>query len=71
MRKIPHVVDESTAKGTTEWLDMDQMVAKYCADRTLQVPTDVRGRMRVHIQAIDSGLVQQSGTHKEGVHERG
>lgn len=71
MQEVQHVVDESTAKGTPEWLDMDRTVAKYCGDRRLPVPTDLRERMRVHIQAIDAGLVEQSGTHKEGAHERG
>lgn len=71
MREVQHVVDESTANGATEWLDMDRMVAKYCGDRTLPVPTDLREKMRVHIQAIEAGLVEQSGTQKEGAHERG
>ncbi len=71
MRKIPHVFDESTADGIPEWLDMDRTVARYCGDRLLSVPTDLREKMRVHIQAIEAGLFEQSGTQKEGAHERG
>jgi hypothetical protein len=60
-----------TGDGIPEWLDMDLAVARYCEGRRLSIPTDLREKMRVHIQAIETGLLEQSGTHKEKAHDRG
>lgn len=69
MQEVQHVLDESTADGMPEWLDMDWTIVRYCGDRKLSVPTDLREKMRMHIQAIEAGLLEQSGTQKEGADE--
>lgn len=47
---------EGQEQGVPDWLDMDQVVERYCAQRGLQVPIDVAGKMNLHIQAIEEWL---------------
>lgn len=43
-------------QGVPDWLDMDQVVDRYCVERGIQVPTDVTRKMNLHIQAIEEWL---------------
>ena len=36
-----------------EWIDMDLVVTRYCVRQTLPIPTEVSGKMALHIQAIE------------------
>lgn len=44
------------AKDAPDWLDMDQAVGRYCAERGLTMPTELEDRMTMHIQAIEARL---------------
>lgn len=41
-----------------DWLDMDQVLERYCVERGMAVPDDVDGRMVLHIEAIRECLRQ-------------
>lgn len=36
-----------------EWIDMDLVVARYCASQNSPIPSEVSGKMALHIQAIE------------------
>lgn len=36
-----------------EWIDMDLVVARYCARQHVPIPTEVSAKMALHIQAIE------------------
>ena len=39
-----------------EWLDMDSAVSAYCEEVGLEKPTDVSGKMQMHLRAIEVWL---------------
>jgi len=36
-----------------EWIDIDLVVTRYCVRQTIPIPTEVSGKMALHIQAIE------------------
>jgi hypothetical protein len=59
-------VEQEQEHRVPDWLDMDRVIELYCVQQQQPVPTDVLGKMQLHIQAIDTWMVTQSTQNKEG-----
>lgn len=44
---------QGQAEVMPEWIDMDLVVTRYCARQNSPIPTEVSGKMALHIQAIE------------------
>lgn len=38
--------------GTLNWMDMDQLVSRYCRQKNLTPPADIGARMQLHLEAL-------------------
>jgi hypothetical protein len=57
--RVQEIVQEAV-RGTdgpmADWLDMDRVVDEYCARQGFAVPSDVSGKMDVHIRALEASI---------------
>lgn len=53
VQTVLDAVGRREERGVPDWMDMDAVVARYCATRGLSTPSDVRSKMALHIQAIE------------------
>lgn len=62
--------DASIQAALQSWLDMDAIVTHHCRQQGIQEPTDLEGRLNVHLNAMESWISQQvEGAHHEEIEQ--
>jgi hypothetical protein len=71
VHEVVEELEQGQQQGVSDWIDMDLVVAQYCAQRKQPIPSGVAAKMSIHIQAIEEWLRTTSSLTKEENNDTG